>query len=89
MSEGATQAILDSGQIFLCPFCIRECVVGWDCSCGAKAINSILWFNDAEPIMRHHSVSPDEVLFAAIEKRLHVRAGVQRMIPKAPEEKIP
>lgn len=36
---------------WLCPFCDAGCWPGWDCECGAKAINSLLWKTAGVPDM--------------------------------------
>jgi len=63
---------------WLCPFCRNECAVGWDCSCGAKAIASALWIDPAKPLMRHQKTC-DEVMILSIMGK-HLGLGVSEML---------
>lgn len=42
----------DPEWMWLCPFCKEPCEVGFDCECGAKAMNSMTWLEPTKPLMR-------------------------------------
>jgi hypothetical protein len=54
-SEAALAAPTGSANL-LCPFCKQPCDAGWDCACGAKAVNSVMWFYPSKPLMRHANI---------------------------------
>lgn len=62
----------------LCPFCREECTVGWDCSCGAKAVNSAIWFEKTKPLMRHKNIGDMGLVLRVMSKKTD--EGLKEMI---------
>ena len=56
----------------VCPFCGTFCTVGFDCHCGAKAVNSAVWFT-GKPLMRDATLNDYELMLMACAKTLGKR----------------
>jgi hypothetical protein len=51
-SAGASGSAEFGAAGWRCPFCKKPCEVGWDCECGAKAMNRMTWLDREKPLMR-------------------------------------
>jgi len=68
-------------QKWHCPFCQKSCPVGLDCTCGAQAVNSELWFN-CRPLMARPGADDMLIVVALANRRLD--ADLREMIEEEP-----
>lgn len=73
------QIVDKNGVRWLCPFCMKDCFVHFDCECGAKAVNSALWFEKDIPMMRSADLSSFDIVAMAFIGELNDQK-VKRMI---------
>ncbi len=68
-SEAEVAGRARGSEIWLCPFCRRECEVGWDCECGAKSMASPLWLEESRPLMRAGCLSEMGLLLGLMAEK--------------------